>query len=442
MSGSGKYPYYLNEQVSVEFYNLLLTHAAFKAEPKAVMAAFKWLNNVLRGQQRNDQKPVTFFSEDIKGQFGSYSSTPYTQFVDALVSLNLVTIPGAYQPGFTTKYLSQPGKCYTYSLTEQGKTLITSSNRQYFKKLNRDKLVRRKAQKRASENKSNHAPYGDFFFDYQLDLLMNLSFDFPKVDQILDQDDDCNDDCNFFHDIKDKHFNRLKRNATDGRVWNLVVAMGREYRPHLRYKGMNYVASIDQRACHPTFLGLFLLSFYKLKQAVSTLHYTAGNLDIQRESEEWTRFATSMDFRKKVGQEVGWPENMVKKRMNRWINGWKYEKLDEWLSKRFPALGTVWTGMDTPTRKKTGPQISLNFETKIFQDPELYRLADSLGLKLSYEYDGVGVFALSPNIDPELNKLDEHIKATARRIAGIDIETSIDRFPATKPDRVVRIESA
>lgn len=307
MSGSGKYPYYLHEQVSVEFCNLLLTHAVFENEPKAVMAAFKWLNNVLRGQQRKENKPVTFYSEDIKQQFRSYSATPYTQFVDALVSLKLVTIPGSHQQGFKTKYLSQPGVCMKYALTENGKTLITSSNREYFKKLTGDKVVRRKAQQRASENKSNHAPYGDFFLDYQLDLLMHLSFDFTRVEQALDQDSDCNDDCNILTDICNKSYSRLKRNATDGRVWNPVVGMAVKYRPHLRYKGMSYVAAIDQRACHPTFLGLFLLSYFKLNQPSSTIHYLGGNLDIQRDSEEWSRFATQKaDFRESSkGTAVG-----------------------------------------------------------------------------------------------------------------------------------------
>lgn len=87
--------------------------------------------------------------------------------------------------------------------------------------------------------------------------------------------------------------------------------------------------------------------------------------------------------------------------------------------------------MDTPTRKKTGCTIALDYETKIFQDPDLYRLADSLGVKLAYEYDGIGVFAASPNIEPELKTLGDHIKATAQRVAGIKIELTPDRYPTT-----------
>ena len=71
--------------------------------------------------------------------------------------------------------------------------------------------------------------------------------------------------------------------------------------------------------------------------------------------------------------------------------------------------------------------ISKNYESKIFQDPSLYQLSDTLGVKLSYEYDGVGVFSPKPNIDTEIQKLKEHIVKTGQTLFNITIQLTYEK---------------
>jgi hypothetical protein len=61
--------------------------------------------------------------------------------------------------------------------------------------------------------------------------------------------------------LVEKKFSDLE--IDHGRVYNDFVALPRDYRPLARFKRKPYVATLDIRACHPTFLGEFLRDFYQ-----------------------------------------------------------------------------------------------------------------------------------------------------------------------------------
>jgi len=414
---NSKYSYYLHERISTEFFQLLSGHQAFQVEPKAIMAAFKWLNNILRSQEGLDGAWVSYFHEEIKDQFATYAKGSYTIFVDAVEALGLVTVDRFYQPSINTPFLKQNGHCRRYSITEHGKRLLTSSNRQYFKKMFHDPAVKRKIQKQACENKRNHSHYSDPFLESQRDLLMNLNLVEPTWDGFVGS----NHDLNLFIDIKTKLHSKLERNDADGRLWNPVVAMSKTHRTSLQYKNLSYVAEIDQRACHPTFLGLLLTQYFL--GILTTVHYEGGILD--NEVARWLQFTTSKeDFRFSLAQQFGWTKERVKEKLNIWINGGHVPVLDEWFAREYPALNRLLLAV--PDRKQLGCLISKHYETRIFQDFELYRLAESLGLKLTYQYDGIGVFSERKEIGPELKKLVDHLTETARRLFNVQLRLKVE----------------
>ena len=79
-------------------------------------------------------------------------------------------------------------------------------------------------------------------------------------------------------------------------------------------------------------------------------------------------------------------------------------------------------------RQITGTLITEEYEGPLMLDPALYGFAEGLGLTLSYEYDGVGVFAARG--DPDLT-------AKLERVSGFIWLKSVERFDVAA---VVRVE--
>ena len=94
--------------------------------------------------------------------------------------------------------------------------------------------------------------------------------------------------------------------------------------------------------------------------------------------------------------------------MNQSINGGKqYGRFIKWFKTKFPQLHSVW---DQTYKNKVGVDISTLYETKLMQDMGLYELAKSLGLHLTYEFDGCGVMCREDDTEvlAKINQLSRH----------------------------------
>jgi hypothetical protein len=209
----------------------------------------------------------------------------------------------------------------------------------------------------------------------------------------------------------------------EGRIYHEFVALPSDYRRFAVFKGKRYAATLDIRACHPTFLGRAIWELFQQDQAAieEKLNGAVDRVALERQASQWTKLFTdeNADPRGVIMEESEIRLQMkdMKQCLNTWLNGAKKyrrktdgrwdlknnQRLEAWFQARFPEIARVWTVMEQ--RQITGRIIMEEYEYQLMLNPALYRLGDELALTLAYEYDGAGVFA-TPN-DPDLPaKLD------------------------------------
>jgi len=188
----------------------------------------------------------------------------------------------------------------------------------------------------------------------------------------------------------------------------------------LNYKAMPYKAILDIRCCHPLFFSYYIINH------PYTLHYVTQNreasLTLEQEHRRWIELFCDPvnDPKEVVRKRCKFKDTAHAKRaMNESLNGSKrFPAYLRWLGKEFPTLSLLWKKTDV---KHTGPKIAAKYEFPLIQDRKLYELADTFGIKIMSEHDGLGVFASAD--DTELNKklesLSEHIQSCSMKLFGI-----------------------
>jgi hypothetical protein len=151
------------------------------------------------------------------------------------------------------------------------------------------------------------------------------------------------------------------------------------------------------------------------------LHYDGGNSDIRAELVRWNQLFSDPDTDPKTVliDELGYTRERAKAAFNQTINGGRqYRKFIKWFKARFPLLYEVW---HKTYKEKVGVNVSSFYETTLMQDMELYRLASTLGLHLTYEFDGCGVMCREDDSEAlaKIRHLIEHIQARSERLWGI-----------------------
>ena len=101
------------------------------------------------------------------------------------------------------------------------------------------------------------------------------------------------------------------------------------------------------------------------------------------------------------------------------------KRLEAWFQGQFPEMASVWGAMEI--RQITGRLIMEEYEGPLMLDPALYALGDELGLTLSYEYDGVGVFAErgDPNLSEKLKKVSSFIHQNAKERFAVPVAKAL-----------------
>ena len=437
-------------KVSREFFDLLIQHPVFLAEPKAVNAAQYWLTEIDAAMERNEEQPVTWRWQDIANRFQGYSQ-PYKAFRNALRDLDLITF---------TRYKPPPnyfidGECRKFTITPLGRKLVMEGNHQWLYKLLKDPATWRRNQVAISKRKVRDTVYAEPEKQIVHDFTAEVTFDRDAVWSQLERDkvdapDAYRSARHHVEALVEKKFSDLE--IDHGRVYNDFVALPREYRPFAQFKRKPYVATLDIRACHPTFLGEFLRGYYQSAvdeysgrttgthptqrdlAAAARLSREVNLLALLVESTRWTDIFThpTVDPREAIMREAHMTIDVrdMKQCLNTWLNGAKKYKrktdgrmsgtdlqsLERWFRRFFPEMAKVWSVMP---RKATGCCISEYYEGVLMLDPALYAYAENLGLVLSYEYDGVGVFAKRD--DPEL-------PAKLEKVAAFIQRQSVERF--------------
>jgi hypothetical protein len=103
-----------------------------------------------------------------------------------------------------------------------------------------------------------------------------------------------------------------------------------------------------------------------------------------------------------------------------------------WIEENFPVLFSIWQKLNPD---ETGPRISKLYESQIILDPELFHLADSLGLEILTLHDGIGVFGseTDPELDSKAAKLRDCIQERSLRLFGLKVQVKIDEPAAPAP---------
>ncbi|MCL4180197.1 MAG: hypothetical protein KJ072_20910, partial [Verrucomicrobia bacterium] len=255
--------------------------------------------------------------------------------------------------------------------------------------------------------------------------------------------------------VREKRYRELRPNEADGRICNELALMKKDVRHLLRCGELKYRAVLDIRACHATFWSGYVLSHIynggpadsvsaqESSSSSSTPHYvphigdtyskthsqTSEEKAIEQEHRRWVDLFCSErnDPREVIARQAGYGDQAkVKQALNETINGSKrYGKLGRWMKGRFPNLYEAWSKSDV---KKTGPQISRLFETRLMLDEELYRSADGMGIKLAYEYDGLGIFAPENHegLRTQLDDLVRQITTRAEELWGIPVVVKVE----------------
>jgi hypothetical protein len=353
------------------------------------------------------------------------------------------------------------GKCRRFTITPECRQLLTDANYQWLYKLLADPKVRRQNQVAISKRKPTRLVYADPMMRIIDDLHHGVKFQREGLLALMNHQEAVAPKRrrSAFHNLlalERRKFKELK--VKEGRIFNYFVALPEEYRPLAIYKDKPYIATLDIRSCHPTFLGKALLDFYANEAAIVSAALN-GNLSQQAfeaEYRQWTDMFVhpTIDPRDAIKAEAGIPlvREDVKECLNTWLNGakkfqhrtdkrWDYKnnrRLEAWFQGRFPEMAKVWTVMQH--RRITGRCIMEEYELPLMADPAIYALGDELGLAFAYEYDGVGVFA-EPD-DPALSAKLEQVKAFIQRKAverfgvaavvkskRVQIDTSVPTVP-------------
>ena len=415
--------YFWNVKISEEFYNLLMSSDVYKNNFKAIGPAYSILTKI--SGRNSESKPQdngysSMSSVLIQDLFRSHiEDGKYLPYLKGLKDLQLLERDDNYS------VLNE--KSYYYRTTDLCNKVLNKSLKYYLKELQFNQKLKKYIKDKQIRHKRIN--YSDYLRNYLQDLMDNIDFNNEIIDEELDKfegmDATQNHICKALINIAEHNDKPFEQNITDSRIWNEIVGMKSSMRRGLLYKNLNYNYTIDIRSCHPLFFGrynlinyisnhLSLLSSFSsiVMLNVRPIHQKSNDLiyyNIFDEYLKWTKFFTDIvDPRIIISNDIGWGNSKksikrCKQALNETINGSrKYKKVCRWIEEEYPLLYKVWMETDI---KETGPNISKMFETVIMKDEALYRLADSLMVKLSYEYDGVGVFSL--NSDPDIiNKLN------------------------------------
>lgn len=420
---------HLGDKVGVEFNAVLDAHPLFHANQEAILAAQEFLGYVAERNVENAKqgKPTGIHWEDIRDLFRTYApAVPYTKFRDALVELGLLEFdPDYVRPTLNASgEVLESGQTMTYRTTAKALALLNAAWKEYWRKLHSCPALKRKIQKRISKNRIAHQQQSTPLLTKFHEMRLRVSWDHEEVAEVVEK---LPEDVRTHHyralsKIREQQFRPLSHNNGDNRVWSELTTLPSILRPVIQIDGKSYLGEIDQRACHPSFLGHYL--FVSLPLIVSI--YGRGEGDITfLAALEWSLFHSLFiafeDPRPELARRTKVPPDQIKERLIHWINGKRDVKLARWFQSTFPVLDRIWRLVrERFPDRETGPEICRLFETRIWQDLRLYGWLEAHGLAWIYGNDGISLYGqpLSKANEVELFAL---IQSVAQEHVGHEV---------------------
>jgi hypothetical protein len=219
--------------------------------------------------------------------------------------------------------------------------------------------------------------------------------------------------------IETRDYYDITKNVADGRIVNDFTMTKTDMRRLLKYKKSVQVAVVDMRSSHPTYLGVL---FRDHSPPLGDPYCHA----LGEECDRWTSFFTGKDDPKDIiAAKIGSTRVKVKSALIQIVNGefkW-YDELMAWFQSEYPLMYDIYMKMSNELRKDIGCRIAARYETNLILDPELYRTAENMGLKLGYENDGFAIFSDQPpeNLKSQVEFIAKWITQTSERRFGVPV---------------------
>ena len=263
--------------------------------------------------------------------------------------------------------------------------------------------------------------------------------------------------------------------------------MKSNFRPAFTLRGKKFLRNIDIRSCYPSFWAKYIYDIIKLSEYLSLnpelekalkdnnkeliseltnnsiypysiyynnmyllfspntppmgIQYLGENVTkFEEEVRNWNLFWNHpiIDPKQQIITDLGikCSRKQIKKCINSAING-SPNKVFPWIEENFPVLFSIWQKVKP---EETGFKISKLYESQIILDPELFHLADSLGLEILTLHDGIGVFGseTDPELDSKAAKLRDCIQDRSLRLFGLKVQVKIDEPEVAAPVQAVQ----
>jgi hypothetical protein len=471
---------FTNIKISISLNKILAQEPIFQGENrcKSTGSCFRLLEIIFNFSRRNKDGLAAIDSKTLDNLFRR-EKIRYLEVIGALERLNIIE---PRKKGFFDS-ITGTGSFARFKLTDYGIQLLLDENREYLRKLLNDPKVDTRIRANRRKKKSRIKESEDLVISKNSKNILDLEFNKEAFDIYWKENEKTLSPeqkvaaLYSLISIITGGFKELKRCEKDGRIHHPWVGMSSDLRPLFSLRGKKYLRVLDLRSAHPTFWAKYICDISRFPEYLSlnediketlksnykelhnesiftnsiyhnsisssshpippvSQHYLSYNVTkLIEEYIKWTEFWTNPDIDPKTQliKELGGTHSRdeIKELINASINLQRNDVF-YWIKKDYPVLFDIWKKTN---RKKTGNYISRFFETKLMLDPELILLAESMGLEVLTEHDGLGIF--SDENDSELNqkveKLRNWIQERSLRLFGLKVQVKIDEPEAPAP---------
>lgn len=465
---------FVNRKISIELNNILSQEPIFQGENrcKSISTCENFMRLIFEFSQRHQDGWARIHSKACDKEFRKVK-IKYTEVFEILERQGIMF---PRKIGYLDMKTGER-KISRFRLTNFGVHLLFDQNKEYIRKQNNDPKEDKRIRNRKSKRKSRIKELEDQVISKTLRNILGLIIDESAFDNYWK----CNRQyfspkqiyaIEFYKDsIKNGQFKKLRRCIKDGRIHHPWVCMPSLLRPFFSLRGKKYLRTLDLRSAHPTFWAKYICDISRLPEYLSlneevketlntkykeysyiltnksisyssyptppvTQHYVSQNVtDLINEYINWTEFWTNPDIdpKQQIIDDLGgtYSRDEIKEQINASINLQKNDVF-YWIKKNYPVLFDIW---EKTNRKKTGNYISRFFETKLMLDPELILLAESMGLEVLTEHDGLGLFGDEgdPDLDTKVGNLRDWIQEKSVALFGLKVQVKIDEPQAPAP---------
>jgi len=442
---------FTNARVNREFNEELSKHPLFRGDSnyKLIAPCHYLLNAIHKSATFNELEYVQLYHKYIQNKFSPYKVN-YRPYIQALLDLDLLEIKQNAAGAET--YLHAENKedsmCKQYRVTAKCAKMLDDDNKEYLRRLHNDPQIKRHVRRNKGQNYRRLNTTGDLVIDNTFENLFRLKYEKQDAEKMLnilsappaDKDtvrerqrakNRVNNAQYSLIDINEGNF-EVVRYDKDGRIHNTWTLMNSNLRQifhiHCADKILVPTHTIDIRAAHPTFFGIYLKNLYlkhyynhkyynnnyPLHSSFLYTHYATDieasfkrNLftEVERWNELWTN--PSVDPRDDIASTLGITKQNVKDLLNSAINDARNKnKLHIWIQNNFPFLYSVWI---KTAINETGCNISRLYESRIFRDNGFLAFVHCIkDIRVMDEHDGLSVF--TDFGDKEAAKKVEQIK--------------------------------